>query len=96
VWVTKILQDSGHESPVETTGVLGSHVGCERAEFHVGAHTLTIDIEDIYFLTGLSHRGSRVTLTGSRGGGEPMNYYVCHHCVPGTEKHSGKVAIRDV
>jgi hypothetical protein len=26
--------------------------------FHVGAHTLTIDIEDIYFLTGLSHRGS--------------------------------------
>jgi hypothetical protein len=26
-------------------------------EFHVGFHTLTIDIEDIYFLTGLSHHG---------------------------------------
>jgi hypothetical protein len=65
-------------------------------EFRVGVHTLTIDIEDIYFLTGLSRCGSRVSLTGSRGGGEPMDYYICHHCVPGTEKHSGKVAIRDV
>jgi hypothetical protein len=25
-----------------------------------------------------------------------MDYYVAHHCVPGMEKHSGKVAIRDV
>jgi hypothetical protein len=64
--------------------------------FHVGAHILMIDIEDIYFLTGLSRRGSRVTLTGSRGGGEPMNHYISAHCVPGTQKHSGKVAIRDV
>jgi hypothetical protein len=65
-------------------------------DFHVGVHTLTLDIEDIYFLTGLSRRGSRVSLSGSRGGGEPMDYYVAHQCVPGTEKHSGKVAIKDV
>jgi hypothetical protein len=26
--------------------------------FCVGVHTLTLDIEDIYFLMGLSHRGS--------------------------------------
>jgi hypothetical protein len=64
--------------------------------FHMGVHTLTINIKDIYFLTGLSHRGSWVSLTGSRGGGEPMDYYVRHHCVSGTETHSGKVAIRDV
>jgi hypothetical protein len=28
--------------------------------------------------------------------GEPMDYYVAHHCVEGTEKNSGKVAIKDV
>jgi hypothetical protein len=50
----------------------------------VGAHTLTMYIEDIYFLTGLSRRGSRVTLTGNRGGGEPMNHYISEHCVLGT------------
>jgi hypothetical protein len=62
----------------------------------MGSHTLTIDIEDIYFLIGLSHCGSRVTLIGSRGGGEPMNHYISEHGVSGTQKHSGKVAIRDV
>jgi hypothetical protein len=96
MWVTQVFQDSGHESPVEAARVFGSHVGCERTSLSCGVHTLTIDIEDIYFLIGLSRRGSRVSLTGSRGGGEPMDYYVRHHCVPGTEKHSGKVAIRDV
>ena len=65
-------------------------------EFHVGAHIITIYIEDIYFLTGLSRHGSRVTLTRIRGGGAPMNHYISEHCVPGTQKHSGKVAIRNV
>jgi hypothetical protein len=64
--------------------------------FHVGDHIIMIDIEDIYFFTGLSHRGSRVTLTGSRGGGAPMNHYISEHCVLGTQKHSSKVTIRDV
>jgi len=67
-----------------------------KQAFRVGVHTLTLDIEDIYFLTGLSRCGSQVTLTCNRGGGEPMDYYVSHHYVPGTEKHNGKVVIRDV
>jgi hypothetical protein len=62
----------------------------------VGAHILTLDIEDIYFLMGLSHRGSHVTLTGSRGGGLPMNEYIRQYYVPEAKRHSGKVAIRDV
>ena len=64
--------------------------------FHVGIHTLTLDIDGIYFLTRLSRRGSRVSLSRKRGGGEPMDYYVAHHYRVGTEKHSGKVTIKDV
>jgi hypothetical protein len=41
--------------------------------FHVGVHTFSLDIEDIYFLTGLSRRGYHASLTGSRGGGLPMS-----------------------
>jgi hypothetical protein len=52
--------------------------------FHVGVHTLTLWIDDIYLLKGLSRRVSWVSLLGSRGGGEPMEYYVAHHYVPGT------------
>jgi hypothetical protein len=61
--------------------------------FHVGVHTLSLDIENIYFLTGLSRRGNHVSLTGSRGGGMPMSEYCCLHCVPKAERKKGKVSI---
>ena len=48
----------------------------DQQVFHVGVHTLSLDIEDIYFLTGLSQRGSHATLTRGRGGGLPMSEYV--------------------
>ena len=65
----------------------------DQQVFHVGAHTLTIDIEDIYFLTGLSRRGSYVSLTGSRRGGRKMSEYCRDYCVPEEERQRGKVAI---
>jgi hypothetical protein len=60
---------------------------------NVGAHTLSIDIEDIYFLTGLSRRGYHVSLTSSRGGGLTMSEYCNQYCVPEAEQKKGKVAI---
>jgi hypothetical protein len=65
----------------------------DQQVFIVGAHTLTIDIEDIYFLTGLSRRGSYVSLTGSRAGGLTMSEYCNQYCVPEAERKKGKVAI---
>jgi hypothetical protein len=61
--------------------------------FIVGAHTLAIDIEDIYFLTGLSRHGSYVSLTGSRAGGLKMSEYCNQYCVPEAERKKGKVEI---
>ena len=40
----------------------------DQQYFEVGAHVLTIEVEDIYFLTGLSRRGALISLTGSCGG----------------------------
>jgi hypothetical protein len=61
--------------------------------FHVGFHTLTLDIDDIYFLMGLSRCGYHATLNGGRGGGLPMSEYVCRYCVPEEERSKGKVSI---
>jgi hypothetical protein len=65
----------------------------DQQVFHVGAHTLSIDIEDIYFLTGFSRRGYYVSLTGSRGGGLKMSEYCNQYCVPEAERKKGKVSI---
>ena len=43
--------------------------------FHMGFHTLTLDIEDIYFLTGISWRGYHASLTAGHGGGLPVSEY---------------------
>jgi hypothetical protein len=65
----------------------------DQQVFNVGAHTLTIDVEDIYFLTGLSRRGSYVSLTGNHRGGMKMSEYCREYCVPEAERQRGKVAI---
>lgn len=61
--------------------------------FHVGVHTLSLDMEDIYFLTGLSRRGYHATLTEGRGDRLPMSEYVHQYCVPKAERIKDKVAI---
>ena len=65
----------------------------DQQVFNVGSHTLSIDIEDIYFLTGLSRRGYYVSLTGSRGGGLNMSEYCNQYYVPEAKRKKGKVAI---
>ena len=65
----------------------------DQQVFNVCAHALTIDIEDIYFLTGLSRRGSYVSLTGNCRGGMKMSEYYREYCVPEAERQKGKVAI---
>jgi hypothetical protein len=65
----------------------------DQQVFNVGPHTLYIDIEDIYFLTGLSRCGYYVSLTGSRGGGLKMSEYCNQYCVPKVERKKGKVSI---
>jgi hypothetical protein len=68
----------------------------DQQVFHVGVHTLSLDIEDIYFLNGLSWWGYYVSLKGSRGGGLHMSEYCRLQCVPEAERRKGKVAILGV
>jgi hypothetical protein len=61
--------------------------------FHVGVHALTLDIEDIYFLIGLSRCGYHASLTGGRGNRLPMSEYCRRYCVPEEEISKGKISI---
>ena len=58
----------------------------------VGDQYLDIEIEDIYFLTGLSGRGDAVEF----GGGEPVESYIGDLCTEGTRRQCGKLPIRHV
>ena len=40
----------------------------EQHNFEVGPHILTLEVDAIYFLNGLSRRGAPISLNGYRGG----------------------------
>jgi hypothetical protein len=96
VWVVEIIQNAGYEGPVEINLVPNSHVGCEKVGISCGCSHSYDRYRGYLLLNRLSRHGSRVTLTSSRGGGETTTHYINEHCGPGTQKHSSKVAIRDV
>ena len=68
----------------------------EQQHFEVGAHILIVEVEDIYFLTGLSRWGAPISLTGSRGGDITTGELIDRHCVPGTRTLGKKIPIRAV
>ena len=51
----------------------------------MGAHVLTIEVEDVYFLMGLSRHGSHVSLNGSRGGDVTTQEMINRYCMLGTK-----------
>ena len=55
--------------------------------------SLTIEVEDIYFITGLSRRGEVVNLRsrGGLGGGLTIDEYIAVYCYPDTEKVGSQV-----
>jgi hypothetical protein len=57
---------------------------------------LEIDIEDVYFLMGLSRRGAPIIL--SRHWATPLqtNAYIAQFCVSGSQKEGGRIVIKDV
>lgn len=65
--------------------------------FMVGDQILRLEIEDIYFLTGLSQRGATLVLVGGRQEStEPVDQYIVKYCCDGAHKSSNKFPIRDV
>ena len=68
----------------------------EQQYFKVGAHILIVEVEDIYFLNGLSRWGAHISLTGSRGEDITTRELIYQHCVPSTCTSGKKIPIRAV
>ena len=68
----------------------------EQQYFEVGSHILMVELEDIYFLTGISRWGAPISLTGSRGGDITTQELIDRHCAPGTGTSRKKIPIKAV
>ena len=65
--------------------------------FHIDGMSLTIEIEDIYFITGLSQRGKVVNLR-SRGprGGLTIDEYIAVYYFPNIEKVGSQISTNSI
>ena len=68
----------------------------EQQHFQVGTHILTLDVEDIYFLTGISRHGSHVSFFGPRGGDMTIYDLMDQYCTIDTFSQSGNIVIKHV
>ena len=68
----------------------------EQQYFEVGGHILTVEVEDIYFLTRLSRWGAPISLKGSQGGDITTQELIHRHCIPGTRTSGKKIPIREM
>jgi hypothetical protein len=64
--------------------------------FWIGTQLLTIELEDIYFLTGLSKRGVPISFFRQRALPEQVGVYLARHCVPGARLVGGRIPIKDI
>ena len=62
----------------------------------VGFHILPIEVEDIYFLTGFSMRGSQAVLYKERGGETSLDYIIDQHYALGTKSQFRKLRIHPI
>jgi len=80
-------------------GLLEHMIGPWDAEeifFRVGEHILTLEIDDVYFLTGLSQRGDHVNLVGKRPSRLTTKALIHTHYKDGGKKSGGKITITNV
>ena len=66
----------------------------EKQHFQVVMNILTIYVEDIYFLTGISRRGSLVSLFSPQGGEMTINGLINEHNVIGSTSQGKKIPIK--
>ena len=66
--------------------------------FQKDGMSLIIEVEDIYFITGLSRRGEVVNLHshGGPGGGLTIDEYITVYCYPNTEKVGSQVPTNSI
>ena len=68
----------------------------EKKYFEVGAHILIVEVEENYFLIGLSRRGDPISLIGPRGGDVTTQGFIDQYYFSGTQMSGKKIPIKDV
>jgi hypothetical protein len=96
-WIYKFWALKGMRAQVRLLQMLVNYLDPDTKAFNLDGKPLRIEVEEIYFMTGLSCRGEVVNLK-SRGARSGMNIkdYISTHYVVGTKKVGSQLSIRAI
>jgi hypothetical protein len=87
----------GKRAQVRLLQLLVNYWALDTETFNLDGQPLRIEVEDIYFLTRLSHRGEVVNLEAwGVGSGLNIEDYIATHCIVWTEKVGRELPIRAI
>jgi hypothetical protein len=82
------------EGPSEFLQLFVDYWDSDSESFNLDGQPLRIEVEEIYFLTGLSHWGEVVNLKArGAGSGIKIEEYIDAHCIAGTKKVESQLPI---
>ena len=87
---------SGMRAQVDLLTWLVSKWDVQDQCFVIGGHRLKIELEDIYFLTGLSKRGEPLSLFGARPGGQSVASLQLEFCNDEVNPKDKRIDIKNI
>jgi hypothetical protein len=96
LWLAQFLQVTKNEERDFIARVYDWPLGHCRTRVPIGTQLLTIELEDMYFLTSLLKRGVPISFTGQRVLPEKVDLYLARHCIPGARLVGGRIPIKDI
>ena len=97
MWSIQFLVPWKHEGKAKTTPAARDYMDPESETFQIDGMSLSIEVEDIYFITGLSRRGEMVNLQSHGLGGElTIDEYIVVYCFPDMEKVGSQISINAI
>ena len=94
----KYFQISSMRSETSLLQLLIGYWDPDRLQFMVNDETLPFEVEDVYFLTGLSCRGREANLRGGRWGDASLTIkeYITVYCKEGIQKVASQIPIAQI
>jgi hypothetical protein len=95
--IYKFSAIKGMRAQVRLLQLLINYWDPETEAFNLDWKPLRIEVDETYFITGLSHRGEMVNLKARGvGGGMTMEEYIATHCVASTDRVWSQLPIRAI
>jgi len=92
----KLFEMNGMHAQIHMLEMLVGYWDLDQEVFMIDGKPLSLEVEDIYFLTRLSCRGEVASMEARNIGGLTIDEHVTLYCAPGSQKIETQIPFKDI